>query len=165
MTASLIARNNSRQDRVWLGMKPGTKISEQIRRNLVALISLVVAVTSLGYNTWRNEASEYNRNQRVVAIEVLRNLGELHQVVYHRHWGADAEDKGSSLTGWAIVLTINDLAMVLQAPLPATAEELRATWDEHSAKLGGNEDEHAELIVAGIEQLRDDVHLLLDDLD
>jgi len=75
-------------------MKPGTRISEQLWRHLVALISLAVALTSLGYNTWRNEASENNRNQRLVSIEVLRNLGELQQVVYHRHWGMDDEDKG-----------------------------------------------------------------------
>ena len=48
-------------------------IPAQLRRNFVALISLVVAITSLGYNTWRNEASEYNRNQRLISIEVLRN--------------------------------------------------------------------------------------------
>jgi len=114
---------------------------------------------------WRNEASEHNRNQRLVSIEVLRNLGELQQVVYHRHWGMDSENKGSALTGWAIVLTIHDLAMVLQAPLPASAEKLRATWDQHSGKLGGGQDEHAERIVEAIDLVRDDVHALLDDLD
>jgi len=146
-------------------MKPGTRISEQLWRHLVALISLAVALTSLGYNTWRNEASENNRNQRLVSIEVLRNLGELQQVVYHRHWGMDDEDKGNALTGWAIVLTIHDLAMVLQSPLPESAENLRATWDEHSGKLGGGKDKHAERIVDAIDLVRDDVHALLDDLD
>jgi len=146
-------------------MKSGTKIKEQVRRNLVALISLAVAITSLGYNTWRNEASEDNRNQRLVAIEVLRNLGELHELVYHRHWGMDEEDKGNALTGWAITLTIHDLAMVLQAPLPESAEQLRAAWDVNSAKLGGDNDKPAELIVGAIDQVRDDIHALLDDLD
>ena len=56
-------------------------ITEQIRRNAVALISLVVAVTSLGYNTWRNEASEGNRNQRWASFEVLLELGELRQLM------------------------------------------------------------------------------------
>ena len=32
-------------------------IREQLRRNAVALISLVIAITSLGYNTWRNAVS------------------------------------------------------------------------------------------------------------
>ena len=52
-------------------MSKSASIKEQIRRNLVALISLAVAVTSLGYNTWRNEASEYNRNQRLVILNLL----------------------------------------------------------------------------------------------
>lgn len=49
-------------------------IKEQLQRNTVAIISLAVAVTSLGYNTWRNEASEHNRNQRLVSIELLLML-------------------------------------------------------------------------------------------
>ncbi len=39
----------------------------QIRRNTVALISLAIAVSSLSYNTWRNEKTEINRNQRIAA--------------------------------------------------------------------------------------------------
>ncbi|MDH3303608.1 MAG: hypothetical protein OEM50_00145 [Gammaproteobacteria bacterium] len=60
-------------------------IREQLRRNAVALISLVVAITSLGYNTWRNEASEHNRNQRLLSIEVLPNAGELQQE-WDKNW-------------------------------------------------------------------------------
>lgn len=146
-------------------MKPGTRIRDQIRRNLVALISLVVALTSLGYNTWRNEASENNRNQRLISIEVLRNLGDLQQVVYHRHWGMDDEDRGSSLTGWAIVLTIHDLAMILEAPLPDSADKLKAVWQRHSDRLGGDTEEHEDPIIDAIEQIRTDVHALLDDLN
>ena len=51
-------------------------ILEQLRRNTVALISLVVAISSLSYNTWRNEATEENRNLRVAAFEILLKLGE-----------------------------------------------------------------------------------------
>ena len=40
------------------------RFREQLQRNAVALISLFVAVSSLSYNTWRNEQSEFNRNQR-----------------------------------------------------------------------------------------------------
>ena len=37
---------------------PEGSVLRQLRRHSVALISLVVALTSLGYNTWRNETSE-----------------------------------------------------------------------------------------------------------
>ena len=33
-------------------------ILEQLRRNQLAIISLLVALTALGYNTWRNELTE-----------------------------------------------------------------------------------------------------------
>ncbi|MBF8293263.1 MAG: hypothetical protein HW392_2090 [Steroidobacteraceae bacterium] len=45
---------------------------EQLRNNLVALISLVIALSALGYNTWRNELTERNRN--------IRAAGELRAV-------------------------------------------------------------------------------------
>ncbi|MGI9248195.1 MAG: hypothetical protein ACR2QI_04230, partial [Woeseiaceae bacterium] len=63
-------------------MSKTVRLREQFQRNAVALISLVIAISSLGYNTWRNEASEYNRNQRLISIEILRNLGDLQQVVF-----------------------------------------------------------------------------------
>jgi hypothetical protein len=56
---------------------------DQIRRNAVALISLIIAVSSLSYNTWRNEKTEDNRNQRHAAFEVLLKLNELQQVIFH----------------------------------------------------------------------------------
>jgi len=145
-------------------MKPGTKIIDQVRRNFVAIVSLVVAVTSLGYNTWRNESSEFNRNQRLISVEVLRNLGELQQVVYHRHWGMDAEDVGNPLTGWAIVLTIDDLASILQAPVPESANALRDAWQQNSDKLG-EKDKAEKMIIEAINVVRRDVHALLSDLD
>ncbi len=37
------------------------RLTEQIKRNQLAIISLVVALIALGYNTWRNELTEENR--------------------------------------------------------------------------------------------------------
>ncbi len=139
------------------------RFREQVQRNTVALISLVVAVTSLGYNTWRNEASEHNRNQRLVSIEILRNLGELRQVVLYAHYGGD-DERGSPKTGWALVLTIRDLAMVLDEPLPDSGTELWATWDASFEGLGVD-DADVERINEAIEALRQDTHALLQSLD
>jgi hypothetical protein len=44
-------------------------LRQQLRNNAVALISLVVALGSLGYNTWRNERTEYNHNIRTATFE------------------------------------------------------------------------------------------------
>jgi len=56
-------------------------IRQQLQANAVALISLVVALGSLGYNTWRNELTEESRSVRLAAFEVLKNQGELQVIV------------------------------------------------------------------------------------
>jgi hypothetical protein len=107
---------------------------EQIRRNAVALISLVVAISSLSYNTWRNEATEDNRNLRFAAFEILLKLGELQQVVFHVHYDKDL-DKGNPRVGWAYVLTINDLAQVLPDDVQASTGDLLQAWGENWENL------------------------------
>ena len=56
-------------------------VRQQLRNNAVALISLVVALGSLSYNTWRNERTESNRNIRTATFELLVKLSELERVV------------------------------------------------------------------------------------
>jgi hypothetical protein len=69
--------------------------ANQLKRNTVALISIVIAVSSLSYNTWRNEKTEANRNQRVAAFEILMKLSELQQIVFHHYYDKDTQDKGN----------------------------------------------------------------------
>lgn len=145
-------------------MPINNSFKEQVRRNLVALISLVIAITSLGYNTWRNEKSEENRTQRVVAIEALLKLGELQQLVYHHHYDHDTQDKGNLRTGWTLVLVVRDITQILDDPLPAASESLRMTWDEHFQTLEGS-DASREAIESGINSLRGDLLVMLKALD
>ena len=81
------------------------KLGQQLRQHSVALISLVIAVSSLSYNTWRNEQTEANRNVRTAGIAMLLTLGELGQTVLFRHYDMDAV-RGNPRAGWAYVLTI-----------------------------------------------------------
>jgi len=137
---------------------------EQVRRNMVALISLVIAITSLSYNTWRNEQSEYNRTQRLVSLEVLMRLGDLQQVVYHHHWDKDFEERGNLRTGWTMVLVIKDISQVLDKPLPASTQALWKIWDDHSRDLDSSRDAEKAIIEA-INVVRSDTLVLLKQLD
>ena len=136
----------------------------QVQRNSVALISVAIAVVSLSYNTWRNELTEYNRNQRNASIEVLLKLGELQELVFLNHYDRDEKIAGNPRTGWALVLTIQDLAHVLEAPLPDAADSLFATWQEHWNELGDVQ-ASADAIVASIEDVRGETRTLLNSLD
>ena len=145
-------------------MTKTVRLKEQFQRNAVALISLVIAISSLGYNTWRNEASEYNRNQRLISIEVLRNLGELQQVIFHNVWEMDSEDKGNVKTGWVYVLAIKDLAQILDGPVPESATQLWTVWSQDFDDIG-QENEPYKRVTTALEAVRQNTHTLLKSLD
>lgn len=111
---------------------------EQVRRNIVAIISLVLAILSLSYNTWRNERTEYNRNIRQAGFELLVTLGEVHQIVFFLHYDQD-EDRGNPRLGWAKVLLINDLSTIMPPSVEAAADSLSTTWGTDWAVLGDDE--------------------------
>jgi len=139
-------------------------IKEQVRRNAVALISLVIAITSLSYNTWRNEASESNRTQRLVALEVLMKIGDLQQLTWHHYYDKDFEDKGNLRTGWTLVLVVRDISQILDGSMPQSTQVLYKTWNDSSADLDSSE-EAKDAIIAAIETVRSDALILLQQLD
>lgn len=145
-------------------MNKSNSLKDQIRRNLVALISLAIAITSLGYNTWRNEASEYNRNQRLVSIQVLVLLGEVHQFTLDRHYGKNIDGEAVLRKAWARVLTIQDIAMVAEGDVPSAANTLYETWNADYNALGENV-AAKDRIVEAISGVRAATHEVLRSLD
>ncbi|MDX1517634.1 MAG: hypothetical protein R3288_12395 [Woeseiaceae bacterium] len=117
---------------------PRERIVDQLRRNAVALISLVIAITSLGYNTWRNEHTENNRNQRWASFEILLKLGELRELINLNHYDCNPTLRGNPRTGWVIVETVVDLAPVIEEMAPESADKLRNVWAAHSAAIDYN---------------------------
>ena len=140
-------------------------IREQFRRNAVALISLFIAVTGLLYNTWRNEHSEYNRNQRWASFEILLMLGDLQEFVFLSYYDVDQIDDSDFRRGWVKVLTIRDLSTVLDSPMSTGAETLHATWGKKWESLERRDTGSKEAIEAAIASLRADTLMTLRDLD
>jgi hypothetical protein len=138
-------------------------IISQVGRHSVALISLTVALSSLAYNTWRNEQTEENRNIRTAGIELLLKLGELDRVVFYSHYDQDQE-RGSPRSGWAYALTIRDLGSIMHEPASASSNELIEIWQQNWSGLG-SDDLAASSISDSIDQARSDVLLVLAELD
>ena len=138
---------------------------EQVRRNAVALISLFIAVTGLLYNTWRNEHTENNRNQRWASFEVLLMLGELQELVYISYYDPEKSDDSDFRRGWVKVLTIHDLSSVLDDPSPASATELHAVWGKNWQGLERREKVSKDAIEDAIKKLRDSTLMTLKDLN
>jgi hypothetical protein len=129
-------------------------LGQQLRNNSVALISLVVALGSLGYNTWRNERTERNRNVRTATFELLTKIGELQRVVYLAQYDRDTSGGGNPRTGWTYVLVIRDLSTVVPAPVPARAAELQKVWGADWEGLGRDDESSVDRIDGAIEALR-----------
>jgi hypothetical protein len=115
-------------------------IRQQIHNNAVALISLVIAVTALAYNTWRNETTEEQRNVRHASFKVLESLGELQQVIDFRYYYLPFDERAQSegelrIRGFGHVAMIRDLMMLMPAPGPAVGEELHRQWLDRFADL------------------------------
>ena len=145
-------------------MSASSTFKEQVRRNIVALISLAVAVTGLGYNTWRNEASEHNRNQRLVSIELLLMLGDLQQLTLDNHYGGDTNREAISRKAWAKVLSIRDLAQISEGSVPVSSMALYDIWSSDYDELGENAGAK-DRIVSALDEVRSDAHDVLKSLD
>ncbi len=130
-----------------------SNIREQVRNNSVALISLFVALSGLGYNTWRNERTEHNRNIRTAAFEILTKLAEFERVVFLAHYDKDRA-MGNPRVGWTYVIVIHDLSEVVPGAIEPKANALRAIWKDNWEGLGSDDDTAVDRIEAGIEGLR-----------
>ena len=120
---------------------------KQFHDNLVAIISLAIALSALGYNTWRNERTERNRNIRVAGIELLTEVGSLQQIIFYAHF-TEGDQRCDPRMGWADVLTINDLATLMPAAVVRDAIELRTVWEADSAGLMEDDEAYRRIDVA-----------------
>ena len=131
-----------------------TSVREQLRNNAVALTSLLVALASLGYNTWRNERTEHNRSIRAATFEILTKLADFERVVFLAHYDRDKAN-GNPRTGWTYIIVINDLAEVVPGAVRPRAVALRDTWRANWENLGKDGDEGLDTIDRGITDLRE----------
>ena len=131
-----------------------TSIRQQLRNNAVALISLTVAISSLAYNTWRNERTEHNRNVRTAAFEVLMRAADLERVTFLAQYDRD-RNGGSPRSGWTDVLAIHELAALVPGSVPDRAAELQQVWTDNWEGLGKPDETAVNRIDDAIGRLRE----------
>ncbi|MCV6604439.1 MAG: hypothetical protein OIF34_03970 [Porticoccaceae bacterium] len=132
---------------------------QQVRRNSVALISLTIALASLGYNTWRNEVTEQNRNVRTAGFALIERLAELDEVAIHMRYARNhmsaAQLENSRKRGWVQVIAMRDLVYPMPDSVNEKSTQLYSDWQMYSDEL---EEKHAyDQIDNSIEGLRESV--------
>jgi hypothetical protein len=138
-------------------------LKEQLSRQSLALVSLLVALTALAYTTWRNELTETNRNIRRAGFEMMVHVAELQRIAYLAHFDQD-EVGGNPRKGWVEVLVIKDLAAFMPVAEQVRSEKLYTAWNDNWSGLGKDDLAIAAIDVA-INDLRMDIVRILDDLD
>jgi hypothetical protein len=132
---------------------PVPSIRGQIRDNAIALISLLVALTSVSYSTWRDERTERNQNIRSATFQILTKLADFERIVFLAHYDRDHAN-GSPRIGWTDVIVIHDLSTVAPAPLESKASELTEVWQNNWEGLDSDSETSVERIEAAVEQMR-----------
>lgn len=120
---------------------PIKTIGRQIKNNLVAISSLVIALialVALFVSTRREDVAEENRNIRTAGFEILMNLGELQVIVNDSYYLPQNMMANPSL-GWGHISLISDLSQLLPPPVPDTIGALVTVWKENWDKLSSDE--------------------------
>jgi hypothetical protein len=143
--------------------QPSYTLAAQIQRNLLTIISLVVALSALGYNTYRNELTETNRNVRSAGFILLQELSELQLIADYAHYDKDTT-KGNPIAGWARLLYMRDMSQLVSPQVAAGTESLIEVWGGEWSSLH-EEEESNKRITEAINALRDQVRHTITSLD
>jgi len=136
---------------------------QQIHRNLLAIISLVVAITALGYNTYRNELTEENRNIRFAGFSMLQELSELQLLIDYAHYDKDTV-KGNPITGWGHLLYVKDMSYLVSGDVVDETEALIKVWG-HDWQTVRDDKASNQRVTAAINGLRELIRHTMASLD
>lgn len=140
---------------------------QKIADNSLALISLVIAITALTYNSWRADTSEVNRNIRFASFELVKELGKLQNLTNQLHYSLQIDSTMrdvSLINGWGHIALIEDLSALLPIAIERQADSLKIKWGQGNLKLG-LDDEAEKSISSAIEATREATRELLRSLE
>lgn len=150
---------------------------ESVRRNAVALISLALAMTSLGYTAWRNETNEIQRNHREAAFRILIEVGEMREVVLTRRYFLTPADRPSErmipmpdswVAGWSRATMVRDISAILPEPIPAQGQQLFDRWSERAGDLHADRpetrDQASQTLLEDLDAIRESTVALVREL-
>lgn len=110
----------------------------QIKQNLLAILSIAIAISALAYNSWRNELSEENRNYRAAGFEIMREAAHLQYLIDSTTYASD-KNKEDPINGWVKVNLIVSLSKLMMPEILEHAVKLKDTWRNNWSLLGESE--------------------------
>jgi len=111
---------------------------KQLKQNLLAILSIAIAISALAYNSWRNELSEENRNYRAAGFEIMREAAHLQYLIELTTYASDKK-KEDPISGWVKVNLIVSLSKLMMPEILVSAENLKISWIDNLSSLGESE--------------------------
>jgi hypothetical protein len=136
------------------------QLKQQLKQNLLAILSIAIAINALAYNSWRNELSEENRNYREAGFEIMREAAHLQYLIDTTTFAKDKQ-KADPIDGWVRVNLIVALSELMMPEIKAYAVELKTVWGDNWSSLTDGEQANERLTAANrrlVEKVR--LHLL-----
>ncbi len=110
-----------------------------VKQQSLSIISLIVAITALSYNTWRNEATESNRNIRESGFELLKASAELQLLIDSSYYvnarRSEVETQTLPIRGWTQVNFIVTLSQVMPSNVQRASLHLKSNWEKYWDKI------------------------------
>ena len=132
----------------------------QFKNNILAILSLSIAISALGYNSWRNELSEQNRNIRYAGFEIIKETTKLQQFLDQTTFIKKEEQSNTPIEGWVRIRLINSLSMFMNNLVQDKAKALYIQWRNSWQDLSSDEITNLQLSL-NIEELIEEVRLEL----
>ncbi len=120
----------------------------------LALLSLAIALASLGYNTWRNETTESHRNARQAGFVVLDQTAQLQQIIDMRFYAGDTSDM-TLIAAWGKAGLLRDLGPLVSDAAGRRAQRVFEVWSKRTEALDRKDPAAAAEIATALRQLRD----------
>ncbi len=123
-----------------------------------------MALSGLGYNTWRNESTESNKNIREAGFFMMQELTELQEVVLYARFEND-DERGNIKSGWSHVLAVKDISYAMPEPVQQDAIALSIVWQQHAQGIVSNQDESYRQIDKAIDQIKKQIVTAINELE
>lgn len=119
----------------------------------LAVLSLAVALTGLGYNTWRNETTEAHRNARQAAFIVFDQTAQLQQLIDARVYGGDASET-TRIAAWGKAGLLRDIAPLVSDSAGREGARVFDVWSREADAIAQRDADAAESTHAALRRLR-----------
>jgi len=138
-------------------------IKVQLKQNVIAITSLMVALIGLSANIYHMEQKERNSNLREASFQLLLELSELEEITFHLQY----DNKLSTInprSGWVKVRLISAVSSLMPEMIQQNTKNLHQAWSENWQKLGDQDDTSSDIVIEQISSVRGSLLTLIESL-